>query len=192
MVWAFGSAVLLGIPLAIVIQALRVPDRFVPTAPPKDQRALLPLVISAISSPQASNLELTSAEVNAHIAQALLPPRASAGDWTLQRVAVRFEPSKCEVLTLQKWQGWDVYLNATYAVTLKNGKTRLTPISGNLGRLSLGPFWMEQFERPFLHLLPPLRKERVLFDRLKDLRIEPERLVLSVSVTAGMPDSSKP
>ena len=188
MAWVFGAAAILGLPVAVLVQALRVPDHAVPTAPPKEQRALTPLMVTAISSPQASSLDFNAAELNAHLAQALVPPRGPAGDWTLQRIGVRLEPGKCEVLTLQKWGSWDIHLNVTYSVALKGNKTRLTPISGNLGRLSLGPFWIERFERPLLHLLPPLRKEIVLFNRLKDLRIEPDRVVLSVSVTAGMPD----
>ena len=178
-----GLAVLLAFPLALVIQTLRVPDHVVPSAPPQNQRPLTPVFATALSSPQASTLELSLAEVNAHLGQAFVPAKSPVGNWTLQRAGIRLEPGKCEVLTLQKWQGWDVHLNATYAVSLKGGKLRLSLISGSLGRLRLGPFWMTRLEQPLVHLVPFLRRERVLFDRLLDLKVDPERLVLSVRIT---------
>ncbi len=180
---ALGLAVLLAFPLALLIQALRVPDRAVAATPPQNQRPLGPLFATALASPQASTLELWLPEINAHLAQVLQPAKAAAGNWNLQRAGVRLEPGKCEVLTLQKWQGWDVYLNATYAISLKGGKLRLTLLSGSLGRLQLSPFWMARLEQPLTHLVPFLRRERVLFDRLLDLKVDSERMVLSVRIT---------
>lgn len=184
-IFLFGIPFLLAPLLALLIQALREPDHLAPTAPPSGQRPFAPLVAAALSSPQASALELSLAEVQAHLSQALLPARNASGPWSLQRVGLRLAPGRCEVLTLQQWRGWNVHLNVTYQVSLAGGKLRLQPLAGHLGRLALGPFWLARFEKPLERLVPFLRKERVLMDRLSELKIEPDRLVLRVRVSAG-------
>jgi hypothetical protein len=169
---------------ALLIQAHRVPDRYA-LPPPQVQRPLTPLWVAALSSPQPSTVEFTLPELNFYLSQALLAPRPTSKNSSLQRVSVELEPGRCHVRTLHQWRGRDLFLNATYQVAMKSGKIRFQLVSGSLGRLELSAFWMSRLEQSFLQMLPALRRERVLFDRLSDFQISAERVVLRVRASGG-------
>jgi hypothetical protein len=183
--WVYALALGLSLPLALAIQALRQPDRLPPEIPGAIQRPLAPLFAKALTSPQASTLTLSVDEINAHLAQALPPEQRGSEPWALQRLGVRLESSRCEVLTQQLWRGHSIHLGATYAVSLKGGKFRMQLLSGHVGRLALSASTMRWFERPLLRVVPLLRRERVLLDRLDDLKLTPERATLYVRLSAG-------
>lgn len=171
--------------MAVGIQIFRVPDRTPPPEPPQVRRPLTSVFAKALTSAQASTLELTIDEVNAHLRQALLAQKSGDGGLSLQHIGVRLEPGKCEILTVQKWHGWNLHLGATYSVSLKGGKLKMQLLAGNLGRLRLSARWMRLFENPFTRMLSPLRRERVLVDRLDDIKLDPAKLTLYVRISAG-------
>jgi hypothetical protein len=188
---AHACALALSLPAAVCVQAFREPDRVAPEQPPANPRPLAPLIAKALSSPQASTLQLSRDEINAHLALTLPPQKTDSDLWALQRVGIRLEPAKCEVLTRQLWRGHRLHLGALYSVSLKGGKLRLSLISGHVGRLKLPARWMRWFETPFLKMLPALRREHVLLDRLDDLKLTADRATLYVRISAG-PSSSPP
>lgn len=179
----------LSLPLAIGIQAFREPDRPTPETSPGTTRPLSPILAKALTSAQASTLQLSVEELNAHLAQALPLERQGTGSWSLLRMGIRLESGRCEVLTLQRWHGLPIHLGAAYAVFLKGGKFRMQLLSGHVGRIQLSARWMRWFEKPFLQMLPSLRRERVLLDRLDDLKLTPERATLYVRISAGASSS---
>lgn len=186
--WLFcfpSVAVVLAPLLALAIQAQRVPDRAALPPPPQAPRPLTSLWVAALSSPQPSTVEFTLPELNFYLSQALLPSKPTSKNANLQRVSVELEPGRCHVRTLQKWRGRDLFLNATYLVAIHSGKIRFQLVSGSVGRLQLSAFWMSYLEQPFLQMLPALRRERVLLDRLSDFQLAPDRVVLRVRASGG-------
>jgi len=71
---------------------------------------------------------------------------------------------------------------------LQAGKLQLRPFTASFGRVNLGMYWIRKIEENVLRkLLPSLKKEQVLLNRLEALRIEPSRVFLKVraSISPG-------
>ena len=166
--------------LALGIQLARAPDTGFPEAGQYKPRALGPFIAGLISTPQSSQFECTVDEVNALLAQALPAAGTRAKGLAFQRLAVRLEPERCHVIALYRWKGMELHLQLEYLVQLQNGRIQWKPLSGSLGRVALGPFWLKRLQEPLWKLLPALKKEVVLMNRLEALRLEPMRVFLKV------------
>ena len=174
--------------LALCVQLVRAPEIVPAAVSVVRPRALAPLLAGALANPQASAFEFSLDEINTHLAQVLLPKKEGPG-WSFQRLALRLEAERCRVQTVYRWRGLDLHLHVNYGVSLQSGKFQARALSASLGRVSLGPYWTRKLEEDVLRkLLPQLRKEQVLLNRLEAIRVEPGRVILKVK--ASTPVSS--
>lgn len=182
------AALVLAPLLALGIQLARAPE--VPQAAVSvvKPRALGPLIAGSIATPQPTTLEFSLDEINTHLAQVLPPGPKKDGSWAFERAALRLEPEKAILQTVYRWHGLQLHLQVSYAVSLQGGKLQVRPFSASFGRVALGMYWIRKAEENVLHkLLPSLKKEQVLLNRLETLRVEPGRVLLKVraSTSAG-------
>jgi len=182
------AALVLAPLLALAIQLARAPD-----APPAavslvKPRTLGPLVSGSIATPQPTTLEFSLEEINTHLGQVLPPAPKKDGTWAFEKASLRLEPEKAILQTVYRWHGLTLHLHVSYAVNLQAGKLQLRPFTASFGRVNLGMYWIRKIEENVLRkLLPSLKKEQVLLNRLEALRIEPSRVFLKVraSISPG-------
>lgn len=170
--------------LALLIQLSRVPDEDPAPVVSVKPRALAPFIAGLLANPKASEFECSLDELNVHLAQ--LPPaiRKSPSAIKLRQVELRLEPGGCTVLATCLWRGREWHTRVHYRVLLESGRLKMKADSGSLGRMQLGARWVELLQPPLLQLLPLLKKETVLVNRLENLRIEPGRLFLRVRASS--------
>ncbi len=185
---ALIGAFLLAPLLALGIQFARAPDEVPAVVSVVKPRVLGPLIAGSLASPQATMLELSLDEINAHLAQVLQPSVKKDSGLMFQSANLRLEPERCHWRTVYRWRGFDLHLRVTYSVLLQGGKLQVRSFSSMLGRVPLGMFWTRKLEDEVLRkLLPALRKEQVLLNRLETLRLENGRALLKVRASAPAP-----
>jgi hypothetical protein len=182
--YALIGAFLLAPLLAFLIQLSRVPNE--EPAPPATvkPRALAPFIAGLLATPKPSEFECSLDEINVHLSQLLPPARKSASGVSFQSLTLRLAPGTCNVLATYYWREREWHVRLGYNVQLQGGKLQLQPTSVGVGRVHLGPYWTKHLQAPLLKLLPLLKKETVLLNRLESLRLEPARAVLKVRATA--------
>jgi hypothetical protein len=182
--YALIGAFLLAPLLALLVQLSRAPNEEPAPAATVKPRALAPFIAGLLANPRASEFECSLDEINVHLSQLLPPARKSATGASFVRLTLRLESGACKVLATYLWRGreWQVHLG--YDVQLQGGRLQLHPNSASVGRVRLGPYWTKHLQAPLLKLLPLLRKETVLCNRLEHLRLEPARAVLKVRASA--------
>ena len=98
---------------------------------------------------------------------------------------LRLEPGGCKVLTTYQWRGRELHLRIHYSVQIQGGRLQLRADSGSLGRVNLGPYWIKHLQSPLLKLLPLLKRETVLLNRLENIRLEPAGAFLKIRASTG-------
>lgn len=174
------GALLLAPLLALLVQLSRVPDEEPAPAATVRPRALAPFIAGLLATPRASEFDCSLDEINVHLAQLLPAARKSSSGPAFQRLDLRLEPGGCNVLATYLWRGREWHLRVHYAVQIQGGRLHLQPESGSLGRVKLGPYWAKHLQAPLLKLLPQLKREAVLLNRLESIRLEPARVFLKV------------
>jgi hypothetical protein len=178
--YALIGAFLLAPLLALLVQLSRVPNE--ESAPPATvrPRALAPFIAGLLATPKPSEFECSLDEINVHLSQLLPPARKSASGVSFQRLTLRLAPGGCQVLAVYQWRGREWQVRLRYSVQIQGGRLHLQADSGSLGRVKLGPSWTKPLQAPLLRLLPLLKKEVVLLNRLESIRLEPTRAFLKV------------
>jgi hypothetical protein len=171
--------------LAFGIQLVRPPEEVPQVVSVVKPRVIAPLIVGSLANPQGTTLEFSLEEINAHLQQILPASGKKATGWAFQRATVRLEPERCHFQSLYHWKGFELHLRVIYSVTLQAGKFQVRPFSASLGRVPLGMFWIKRLEDEVLRkLLPLMKKEQVLLNRLETLRIEPGRVLLRVRASS--------
>jgi len=174
--------------LAFAIQLVRAPDEGPEVGASVKSRIIAPLIAGALANPRPTLLEFSLEEINTHLAQ-VLPAAARKKDGLLFRKAsVRLESERCHFTTLHHWRRLELHSRVTYSVLLQGGRLQVKPVASSLGRIQFGMFWTRKIhDGMVVGLLPLLRKEQVLANRLETLRLENGRALLKVraSVSAG-------
>lgn len=189
MQYAVIVALLLAPLLALVIQLARPPvEPALPVGNLK-ARALGPFIAGLLATPQASQFECSLEEVNQHLGQLLQPVRKPSGALAFQRLFLRLEPELCHVRAVYQWRGREWHVRVTYSLQVHEGRLKIKAIAGSLGRMELGQFWLAQLQAPLARLLPALKREVVLVNRMEMLRLEPNRIVFKVRASSGAPSA---
>ena len=183
--YALIGASLLAPLLALLVQLSRVPnDQPVPPATVKP-RALAPFIAGLLATPKPSEFECSLDEINVHLSQLLPPARKSAPGVSFQRLTLRLEPGGCQVLAVYQWRGREWHVRLHYSVQVQGGRLQLHADYGSLGRVKFGPSWTKPLQAPLLRLLPLLKKETVLLNRLEHIRLEPARAFFKVRASSS-------
>lgn len=185
--YALIGAFLLAPLLALLVQFSRVPDALPAPEASVRPRVLAPFIAGLLANPKASDFECSLDEINVHLAQVLPSVRKNPAGVTLQSVELRLEPGACTVLTTYVWRKREWHVRLHYQVAIEAGRLQLKADSGSLGRFPVGPQWTGILQTPLLKLLPLLKRETVLLNRLDTLRVEPHRVFLKVR--ASVPTS---
>ena len=180
------AALLLAPLLALGIQLARTPDEVPAVESLVKPRTLGSLIAGSLANPQPTALEFTLEEINAHLAQVLPPTVKKEGSWSFQNLSLRLESERAHLRTIYRWHGVDLHLRVSYMVSLQGGKLQVRPFNATFGRVQLGVYWTRKIQENFLSkLLPALKKEQVLMNRLETLRLEPGRALLKVRASAA-------
>lgn len=182
--YALIGAFLLAPLLALLVQLSRVPNEEPAPAATVKPRALAPFIAGLLATPKPSEFDCSLDEINVHLSQLLPPARKNASGVSFQRLALRLEPGACNVLATYHWREREWHVRLGYTVQLQGGRLQLQPNSARVGRVHLGPYWTRHLQAPLLKLLPLLKKETVLLNRLESLRLERARVVLKVRASA--------
>ncbi len=177
---ALIGAFLLAPLLALAVQLSRVPNEDPAPAATVRPRALAPFIAGLLATPRASEFECSLDEINLHLSQLLPAGRKNPSGIDFQRMTLRLEPGGCRVLATYLWRGREWHVRLHYNVQVQGGRLQLQADSGSLGRVKLGPYWIKYLQPPLLKLLPLLKKETVLLNRLENIRLEPARAFLRV------------
>ncbi|RFC46405.1 MAG: hypothetical protein DVB28_000059 [Verrucomicrobia bacterium] len=181
------AALVLAPLLALGIQLARVPEVPPSAVSVVKPRTLGPLIAGSIANPQPTTLEFSLDEINTHLAQVLPPVAKKDGSWAFHTASLRLEPEKATLQTVYRWHGFQLHLHVSYAVSLQGGKLQLRPFSASCGRVVLGMYWIRKAEENILRkLLPSLKKEQVLLNRLETLRVEPGRVLMKVRASTSI------
>lgn len=188
---AFLVLSLLALPVALgwalVIQAVRPPDGGFP-AVGAGVRPLRTRISEALLKPQASVVECSVEEVNAHLA-AVLPSRFLGGRGVvLLRAAVHVNGEKGEWVSEHEVWGRRVMLRIQARVWLAGGRIQVQRERVSLGRLDLGQWAEARLEEWLERVWPLLRKELALLHRLEDFRAEGGRIVMKVRAGTPAPE----
>jgi hypothetical protein len=178
--YALLGALLLAPLLALSIQLSRPPDEEPIPGATVMPRALAPFIAGLLATPKASEFECSLDEINVHLAQLLPAARKNSSAPALQRLLLRLEPGGCKAVAVYRWRGRDWHVRLRYGVQIQGGRLQLQPASGTLGRVHLGPYWVKHLQSPLLKVLPQLKREAVLLNRLESIRLEPARAFLKV------------
>lgn len=170
--------------LALLIQLSRVPDEDPAPVAAVKPRSLPPFIGGLLANPKASEFECSLDELNVHLAQLLPAIRKSPSGMKLRQLELRLEPGGCTVMATFLWRGREWHTRLHYQVLIESGRLKMKADSGSLGRVHLGARWVKFLQVPLLQLLPLLKKETVLVNRLENLRIEPNRLFLRVRASS--------
>lgn len=184
---ALIGAFLLAPVLGLLIQLSRAPDEKPLPVSAVKPRALGPFIAGLLASPKASDFECSLDEINVHLSQVLPPARKAKEGPAFQNLVLRLETGGCTVSAAYLWRGREWRLRLHYTVQIQGGRLRLQADFGSLGRVHLGPYWIKRMEAPLLKLLPHLRKEVVLLNRLENIRLEPTRVLLKVRASVPSP-----
>ena len=180
------AALVLAPLLALGIQLARAPDDVPSVVSLVKPRTLGSLIAGSLANPQPTNLEFSLEEINAHLALVLSPVSKKDGGWSFQTAAFRLEAERVHLHTVYRWHGLDLHLRVSYMVALQGGKLQVRPFSASFGRVHLGLYWIRKMEEGVLHkLLPSLKKEQILMNRLETLRLESGRALLKVRASSG-------
>jgi hypothetical protein len=174
------GAFLLAPLVALTVQLSRVPNEDPAPAATVRPRALAPFIAGLLATPKASEFECSLDEINVHLSQLLPAVRKSPSGIDFQRLTLRLEPGGCRVLATYLWRGLEWHVRLHYIVQIQGGRIQLQADSGSLGRVKLGPYWIKHLQPPLVKLLPLLKKETVLLNRVESLRLEPSRAFLKV------------
>jgi hypothetical protein len=149
-------------------------------------RTLGPLIAGSLANPQPTALEFSLEEINAHLSQILPPVSKKDGSWSFQNATLRLDAERAHLNTIYRWHGINLHLRVSYMVTLQGGRLQVRPFAASFGRVRLGLYWMRKLEDDTLRkLLPFMKKEQVLLNRLETLRLEPGRALLKVRASSG-------
>jgi hypothetical protein len=171
--------------IALGIQLAREPDDIPSVVSLVKPRPLNTLITGSLANPQPTLLEFSLEEINSHLAQVLPPAAKKDGGWAFQSASLRFEQDRAHLKTVYLWHGLNLHLRVSYLVSLQGGKLQLHPYTGSFGRIQLGLFWIQKLETEVLRkLLPALKKEHVLLNRLEALRLESGRVLLKVRASS--------
>jgi len=174
--------------LALGIQLARTPDEVPAVVSLVKPRTLGSLIAGSIANPQPTSLEFSLEEINAHLAQVLPPIVKKDGSWSFQNFSLRLEAERAHLRTIYRWHGVDLHLRVSYMVSLQGGKFQARPFQASFGRVNLGMYWTRKIQENCLsNLLPALKKEYVLLNRLETLRLEPGRALLKVRASTTSP-----
>lgn len=184
--YALIGAFLLAPLLALLVQFLRVPDEEPAVVGSVRPRALSPFIAGLLANPKGSEFEFSPDEVNMHLGQLLPSLRKNASSTAIQRLELRLEPGGCTVATTYRWKGADWHVRLHYKVSIEAGRLHIKTEAGSLGRVALGPRWTNLLQAPLLKLLPLLKKESILLNRLEHIRLEPNRVLLKVRPSSSM------
>jgi hypothetical protein len=177
---ALIGAFLLAPLLAILVQLSRIPDEEpTPTATVRP-RALAPFIAGFLATPKASEFECSLDEINLHLAQVLPTSRKNPSGLAFQRLSLRLDSGGCKVLATYHWRGRELHLRIHYRIQIQGGRLKLEADSGSLGRVNLGRYWIKHLQSPLLKLLPLLKRETVLLNRLDSLRLEPAGVFMKI------------
>jgi hypothetical protein len=187
--YALIGALLLAPLLALLIQFSRVPDEFPAPAATVRPRALAPFIAGLLANPKASDFDCSLDEINVHLAQVLPLLRKNPSGVTLQGLELRLEPGAITALSTCLWRNREWHVRIRYHVAVEAGRLQVRADSGSLGRFHIGPRWTGFLQTPLVKLLPLLKKETVLLNRLESLRLEPNRAVLKVRASVTTPSS---
>jgi hypothetical protein len=179
------GAFLLAPLLALLVQLSRVPNEEPAPAATVKPRALSPFIAGLLATPKASDFECSLDEINLHLAQVLPAGRKNPSGLAFQRLMLRLEPGGCRVLAAYHWRGRELHLRIHYRVQIQGGRLQLQADSASLGRVNLGPYWIKYLQAPLLKLLPLLKREAVLLNRLENLRLEPGGVFLKIRASTG-------
>lgn len=190
---AFLVLSILALPVALVcafiLQALRVPEGGTP-AVGVGQRPLGPRISEALLKPQASVVECSVEEVNAHLA-GVVPPRWLGGRGVvLLRAAVRIEGERGEWISEHEVWGRRLLLRIRARVWVAGGRIQIQREGLSVGRLDLGVWAVARMEGWLERVWPLLKKEWALLHRLEGFRAEGGRIVLKVRAGTPAPEGS--
>jgi hypothetical protein len=184
--YSLTFAFLLAPVLSLVVQFSRIPDeRPVQTGSVKP-RALSPFIAGLLANPKASEFECSLDEINLHLTQLLPSVRPPSVGKRFRQLEVRLEADGCTVATTYLWRDRDWRVRMHYKISVEAGRPHLRLDSGSLGRVHLGARTASVLQDPLLKLLPLLKKETVLFNRLENIRLEPNRVLLKVRASPGL------
>lgn len=174
--------------LALGIQLARAPDEVPAVESLVKPRPLGSLIVGSLANPQPTTLEFTLDEINTHLAQVLPPVIKKDGSWSFQKVSLQLESERAHLRAIYRWHGVELHLRVSYMVTLQGGKLQVRPFQATFGRVQLGVYWTRKMQDNFLSkLLPALKKEQILMNRLETLRLEPGRALLKVRASTAPP-----
>jgi hypothetical protein len=179
------GAFLLAPLLALLVQLSRVPNEEPAPVATVKPRALSPFIAGLLATPKASEFECSLDEINLHLAQVLPAGRKNPSGLTFQNLMLRLEPGGCKALATYQWRGRELHLRIHYSVQVQGGRLQLHADSGSLGRVNLGTYWIKHLQAPLLKLLPQLKRETVLLNRLENIRIEPAGVFLKIRASTG-------
>jgi hypothetical protein len=178
--WAFVLSFFLAPILAVLIQLARAPDEEPLPETTVRPRALAPFIAGLLANTQSSNFECSLEEINLHLSHVLPAGRKVADGLLFQRLTLRLEPGGCTAHAAYQWRGREWQSRIHYEVQVQGGRLRLRADSASLGRIHLGTFSIQNLEAPLLKLLPHLKRETVLLNRLESIRIEKDRVSLKL------------
>jgi hypothetical protein len=184
--YALIGAFLLAPLLALLVQFLRVPDEEPAPVGSVRPRVLSPFIAGLLANPKASEFEFSLDEVNLHLGQLLASLRKNPSANTIQSLELRLEQGGCTVATTYRWRGADWHARLHYKVSIESGRLHIKAETGSLGRVPLGARWTNLLQSPLLKLLPLLKKETILLNRLEHIRLEPNRVLLKVRPSSSM------
>ena len=172
---------------AAVVAALILfvlPPNEIPEKNPTDlpTRILSSELTDAVESPQPRSLQLSEADVNAHLKQSLKKATGGLPGVKFERAFVKFEPNVCRITMEQSLLGYSLYSSSAYSLAVQGDKLVPTTVGGNFGRLAVHPKLMEYADYAFKNLWTALKREREQMDKLRDIRIGKGQIIL---VTRG-------
>jgi hypothetical protein len=164
--------------IAALILIVRTPEG-VPEKSPAElpSRIVGSELADAVDSPQPRALQFTEEEVNAHLRQSL--KAKTSGDLvTFDRAFVSLEPGVLRITMQQSLYGFSIYSASYYKLAMEGGKLAATNVGGRFGRLAVHPLLMQYADFSFNKLWKALQREREQMDKLREIRVEPKRIVL--------------
>jgi hypothetical protein len=174
-IWAAVVAAL----ILFVLPPSEVPEKN-PTALPT--RILSSELTDAVESPQPRSLQLSEADVNAHLKQSLKKATGGLPGVKFERAFVKFDPNVCRITMEQSLWGYSLYSGSSYSLAVQNDKLVATTVGGHFGRLAVHPKLMEYADFALKKLWDALKREREQMDKLRDIRISKGQIIL---VTRG-------